>query len=298
MAKTWRQLSETTYALLSGSNVGVLVEGDRALLIDTGLDDGMVRRALRQLDGLRAELRGLLITHGHADHFGGAAWAVGETDVPVYAPPLEGAFVAHPILEPLFLYGGAAPIEELRSKFTLAEAVATPPQPLTPGPQEIAGFALEVIPLPGHAPAQVGIVYDDTFYCGDVVFPHATLSRHPILFCHDLDAWLQTLAHLPDLAYTWFVPGHGTPVQDVSPLVEANVARLQELRSLAWEALEEPRTPQDVLRSVAAHYDVTFTAPQFFLLSLTTIQAALTSLQRGGEVEIVMDENQLRWRRI
>jgi glyoxylase-like metal-dependent hydrolase (beta-lactamase superfamily II) len=275
----------------------VLVAGDRALLIDTGLDDGMVRKVLRQLDELRATLRGLLITHGHADHFGGAAWTVEQTGVPLYAPPLEGAYVAQPLLEPLFLYGGAAPIEELRSKFTLAEAVEAPVLPLTPGAQEIAGLALKVIPLPGHAPAQVGIAHGDTFYCGDVVFPEATLSRHPILFCHDLDAWLETLARLPDLAYTWFVPGHGKPVQHVAPLVEANVARLQELRSLAWEALAEPRSPQDVLRSVAAHYDVAFTAPQFFLLSLTTVQAALTSLQRRGEAEIVMDENYLRWRR-
>jgi glyoxylase-like metal-dependent hydrolase (beta-lactamase superfamily II) len=282
---------------LSGSNVGVLVEGDRALLIDTGLDDGMVRKVLRQLDDLRAALRALLITHGHADHFGGAAWTIRHVGIPLYAPALEGAFVAHPMLEPLFLYGGAAPIAELQSKFTWAEAVEAPTHPLEPGPQEIAGFSLEVIPLPGHAPAQVGIAHADTFYCGDVVFPQATLSRHPILFCHDLDAWLETLARLPALDYAWFVPGHGPPVQDVGPLVEANVERLKELRALVWEALEAPSSPQDVLRSVAAHYDVTFSAPQFFLLSLTTVLAALTSLQRRGEAEIHMDDNHLRWHR-
>jgi hypothetical protein len=64
-----------------------------------------------------------------------------------------------------------------------------------------------------------------------------------------------------------------------------------------WEALEVPCSSQDVLRAVAAHYGVEFLAPQFFLLSLTTIRAALTSLQRQKEARIVMEENHLRWER-
>jgi glyoxylase-like metal-dependent hydrolase (beta-lactamase superfamily II) len=295
MASRWRKLSAETYVLVSGSNVGALVAEGRALMIDTGLDESTVKKVLRELDVLGAKLCALIITHGHADHFGGAAWLTARIDLPIYAPLLEGAFVAHPILEPLFLYGGAAPIGELRDKFTLAEAVKTPVRPLLPGSQEISGFSLEVLSLPGHAPAQVGIAYGDTLYCGDVLFPQATLERHPILFCHDLDAWLETLARLRTLEYSWFVPGHGKPVQDVAPLVKANAARLEEIRLLTWEALQAPRSPQDVLRSVAAHYDVTFSAPQFFLLSLTTIQAALTSLQRQGKAHVFMEDNHLLW---
>ncbi len=297
MASRWRKLGAETYVLVSGSNIGVLVAAGRALMIDTGLDESTVKKVLRELEALEAKLCALIITHGHADHSGGAAWLTAQVELPIYAPPLEGAFVAHPILEPLFLYGGAAPIGELCGKFTLAEAIETHVRPLLPGAQEIAGFSLEVLPLPGHAPAQAGIAYGDTLYCGDVLFPQATLERHPMLFCHDLDAWLETLARLHALDYRWFVPGHGKPVQDTAPLVEANAARLEEIRALTWEALEAPRSPQDVLRAVAAHYDVTFSAPQFYLLSLTTVQAALTSLQRQGKAHVVMENNHLLWAR-
>jgi glyoxylase-like metal-dependent hydrolase (beta-lactamase superfamily II) len=297
MANRWHELDVGAYALLTGSNVGALVVDGRALMIDTGLDESTVKKVLRELDALEVELSALIITHGHADHFGGAAWLVERANVSVYAPPLEDAFVAHPMLEPLFLYGGAAPIAELQDKFTLAEVVNAPVQPLLPGAQEICSFPLEVIPLPGHAPAQIGIGWKRVLYSGDAVFPTSTLERHPILFCHDLDAWLETLARLPALDYDWFVPGHGKPVQDVAPLAAANAARLEEIRSLVWEALEVPCSSQDVLRAVAAHYGVEFLAPQFFLLSLTTIRAALTSLQRQKEARIVMEENHLRWER-
>lgn len=298
MATQWQELGDGAYVLLSGSNIGVIVQENVAVMVDTGLDRSAAKKALREVEGLGAQLAAILITHGHADHFGGAGWLARRSAAPVYAPPLEGAFVAQPLLEPLFLYGGAAPIAELRGKFTLARDSAPLAGPLTPGPQEIAGLRLEVLPLPGHAPEQVGIAAGETLYCGDAVFPEETLQRHPILFCADLDAWLETLARLPSLDYACIVPGHGAPLTEVQSLAEANAARLREIRAQVWDALATPREPAEVLRAVAAHYGETFTAPQFYFLALTTIHAALTSLQRAGEARVWVAGNRLLWQQV
>jgi glyoxylase-like metal-dependent hydrolase (beta-lactamase superfamily II) len=112
-----------------------------------------------------------------------------------------------------------------------------------------------------------------------------------------MDAWLATLKRLPALPYVWYVPGHGEPVQAIAPLAERNTARLQEIRARVWESLETPQEAQDVLRIVAAHYGITFAAPQFYLLALTTIHAALTSLQTAGETAVEIADNQMVWRR-
>lgn len=79
-------------------------------------------------------------------------------------------------------------------------------------------------------------------------------------------------------------------------MAEATAARLREIRGLTLAAIGEPTEPYGVLRAVAAHYNVDFTAPQAFWLSPTTIQAALTSLQRAGEAEVVMVDNHVLWR--
>ena len=298
-ANRWYDFGNGSYVLTGGSNIGFIIHEGRALMVDAGLDPDSARKALRHLEALGASLSAIALTHGHADHFGGAGWAAERADAPVFAPPLEGTLAEHPMLEPLFLYGGADPIEELRGKFTWARQGAGPCRPLSPGEALLNDIPIEVVPLPGHAPAQVGIAFGGeggTLFCGDVVFPKDTLQRHPILFCADLDAWLATLAHLPKLAVAHFVAGHGEPWEDIRPAAAATVARLQEIREVTRQALAEPQEPYGVLRHVAAHFNVTFAAPQFFLLSLTTVQAALTSLQRAGEAEIVMDDNRMLWR--
>lgn len=297
MAAEWLDLGEGNYAVLSGSNIGFIVQGDSALMIDTGLDKDGPRKALRALEAIEARLAAVVITHGHADHFGGAGWLSRRSAIPVYAPPLEAVFVAHPFLEPLFLYGGAAPIAELRGKFTLAEQETPIAGTLLPGVQTISGIEVDIVPLPGHAPEQVGIARGQTLYCGDALFPEETLQRHPILFCADLDAWLETLAQLPELPYHHIVPGHGPLVADIASLAGANANRLQEIRAVAYEALITPQEPAGILRAVAAHYGVTFAAPHFYLLALTTIHAALTSLQQAGEARVFVENNQLLWQR-
>jgi hypothetical protein len=78
-----------------------------------------------------------------------------------------------------------------------------------------------------------------------------------------MDAWLTTLDRLPDLNYRPIVAGHGAPVTDPAPLAAATADRLRKIRDLTLSAPREPREPYDVLRAVAAHYRITFTAPQF-----------------------------------
>jgi len=267
-------------------------------------------------------LEAVFLTHAHADHFGGACFLQQRLGVPLYAPALEAAMMENTILEPLYLFGGAAPIGELRHKFTLAQpcridhvipvpvpVVATlvaPPAGATTEvvttnyPLEIGPFRVEVVPLPGHAPNQVGVAVGEVLFCADAVFPTETLEKHKLTFCVDLDETVATLQRLPGLPYVRFAPGHGPAYgagEEIAQACAANRARLEEVRERVYMVLEAPQETATLLRQVADAFGLRMTTATAYLLTQTTVLAALASLERAGEVNVMMEGNRLLWRR-
>lgn len=209
-----------------------------------------------------------------------------------------------PIIEPLYLFSGAAPIEELRRKFTLA-APCRVDHVVEPGPLTIGPFDLEVVALPGHALNQVGVAVDSdaerpVLFCADAVFPRETLRKHKVLFCVDLDETLATLEQLPEQPYAHFAPGHG-PVyaagDEIASICAANRERLEAVRGRVYAALEEPQETSAIVRQVAGHFGLEMTTPTAYSLTRAPVLAALSSLERAREVEPVMKENRLLWQR-
>jgi glyoxylase-like metal-dependent hydrolase (beta-lactamase superfamily II) len=308
------ELAPNVFHLQGGSNMGLAVRDGKGLLIDAGLDKDAARQALRSAEGLGVTLEAALLTHAHADHFGGAYLLQQRLGLPLYAPALEAAMMEHPSLEPLYLFGGAAPIGELRGKFTLAQAcriehvilnredaknakeVVTMDCTL-----EIGAWRVEVVPLAGHAPNQVGVAVGEVLFCADAVFPAETLEKHKLTFCVDLDETLATLKRLPDLPYTRFAPGHGPAYgagEEIARACAANRARLEEVRERVYAALEAPQETATVLRQVAEAFGLRMATATAYLLTQTTVLAALSSLERAGEVNAVMEDNRLLWRRM
>ena len=295
----WLELDTNVFHLQGGSNMGLVVRDGRGLLIDAGLDKDAARRALRIVDELAVALEAVFITHAHADHFGGAYFLQRRLDVPLYAPALEAAMMEHPIIEPLYLFGGAAPIGELRHKFTLAQPCRID-HVVEVGPLEIGPFQVEVVALPGHAPNQVGVAVGEVLFCADALFPLETLQKHKVTFCADMDETLATLERLPDLPYARFAPGHGLAYaagDEIARACAANRERLEEVRERVYAALVEPRETPTLVQQVADHFGLHLATATAYFLTRATILAALSSLERAGAVAAAMEDNRLLWRR-
>jgi len=290
------QVCEDVYSLEGGSNVGFIVREGQALVVDMGMDRDMARRAVRSLRELEAEPVGLVITHAHADHFGGAADFVRRTGVPVFASALEAAVIRNPILEPIYLYGGATPPPALRQKFLLAPPCPVA-QEIEPGPLVVGGIAVKVVSLPGHAPAQVGLVYGGVLFSADAYFPEDVLTKHGVPFFYDFDAALKTLEWIGEGEYKAHVAGHGPWRASARDVVQANRERLLEIRAWALEAVGEPQETEALVAGLAGRYGLHLTTPAQFVLTRGSLLAALSSLVEAGEVETAFADGRLVWRR-
>ena len=296
-------LPNDIYHLQSGSNIGLIVREGQGLLIDAGLDRDAARRATRILEDLEVTLAAVFVTHAHADHFGGVHALQDRADVEVVAPAFEAAMMEHPLMEPLFLFGGAAPIGELRHKFTLAEPCRIDRTVDLNGERqrlELGPFSFDAVPLPGHALNQVGVAVDDVLFCADAVFPEETLRKHKVPFCVDLDQTIDTLEQLPELPFAQFAPGHG-PVYGAGDEIEtacrANRERLEEIRSWVYKLLDAPKETATLVQQVAEGYKLRIKSATAVYLTRATILAALSSLEQAGEIEATVEDNRLRWRR-
>lgn len=293
-----QQLTERVYVVPGGTNIGVIVSDDgRVVLIDTGLNDTTARKVLRAVrDELSTEVRAILTTHGHADHFGANAFVVKRTNARVYAPDVEEIVLRHPILQTVFLYGGADPVDTLRTRFLLAEDGPVDGT-FEPGEQSIEGVDLDVISLPGHSMNQMGFVVDGIFFSADVVFPDTALDKYRIPYLYGLTDHLDALDYSLTVSCTQVVPGHGPLEESIQGPVERNRVVIDRVIEAILDEVKEPKSADQLCVDLFARLDVPVNDDQGYYLLRPTISAYLSHLQRVGEVSLETRNRGVVWLR-
>jgi hydroxyacylglutathione hydrolase len=182
MAQKERAMSQIKVAIVPVTpfqqNCSILVcqATNMAAVVDPGGDVPLIRRAIEQTG---AKVEKIFLTHGHADHAGGAA-ELRE----ILGAPIEG-----PQIGDKFLLDG---LEAAAARFGFACRDVTPDRWLDDGDRVQFGEAsLDVRHCPGHTPGSVIFINEPMQFClvGDVLFEgsigrtdlpggdHATLMR-------------------------------------------------------------------------------------------------------------------------
>jgi glyoxylase-like metal-dependent hydrolase (beta-lactamase superfamily II) len=190
----------------------LLVEEDRAWLIDTGMAPGelvLLRRRMRQL-GLGAEsVQGILLTHGHFDHAGNLSELKEWTKAPIYGHPAEQRYI-----DGGYPYQGAARwcgrLEAVgRRAFHYRPARID--EPLDEGDELPVWGGLRVVHLPGHSDGHCGFysARHDLLFSGDL-FASYFFSTHlsPAIFTSRPELMPAAVRRVLDLDPHWLVPNH------------------------------------------------------------------------------------------
>ena len=207
-------------------NWTLVTDGDGVMLIDAGYpgsrDD--VLASLSQLGFAVDELRAILLTHAHIDHFGTAIWLAKTYGTPVYCHAAEVGHARREYLEqasPLDVAMHAWQPRWLKWSMMISrmgaltrEGIPTS-QPLT---EEIAAAlpgSPKAVPTHGHTGGHCSFLIDGVLVAGDaLVTGHPVSTRSgpqllPDLFNHDQQGCVRSLAALGLLDTEVLIPGHG-----------------------------------------------------------------------------------------
>lgn len=287
------QVAPHTYYIQSPAKIGVVETSDgHVVLIDSGNDKEAGRKVRQHLDRQGWTLDAIYNTHSNADHIGGNAYLAKQTDCALYAPGIEAAFTQHPILEPALLYGGY-PMKALRHKFLLAQESNA--QPLTPEHLP-AGF--ELIPLPGHFFDMIGLrTPDDVVFLADCLSSQATLDKYQISYVYDVAAYLDTLEHVKEMQATLFVPAHADATDNIAPLAQYNIDKVNEIAGHILDFCAAPHTFEEVLQHLFTSYDLAMTFEQYALVG-STVRNYLSWLLDSERLSATFTNNRLLWQRV
>lgn len=287
------QVAPHTYYIQSPAKIGVVeTSNGHVVLIDSGNDKEAGRKVRQHLDRQGWTLDAIYNTHSNADHIGGNAYLAKQTGCALYAPGIEAAFTQHPILEPALLYGGY-PMKALRHKFLLAQE--SDAQLLTPEHLP-AGF--ELIPLPGHFFDMIGLrTPDDVVFLADCLSSQATLDKYQISYVYDVAAYLDTLERVKEMHAVLFVPAHADATEDIAPLAQYNIDKVNEIAGHILDFCAAPHTFEEVLQHLFTSYDLAMTFEQYALVG-STVRNYLSWLLDSERLSATFTNNRLLWQRV
>jgi len=287
------QVAEQSYYIQTPSKIGLVKLSDTDVcLIDSGNDKDSGRKVRQILDAHNWRLTAIYNTHSNADHIGGNRYLQGQTGCKIYAPGIECEFTRHPLLEPSFLYG-AFPPQDLRHKFLMAQesdAICLTKDVLPKG--------FEIISMPGHFFDMVGFrTPDDVVFLADCLFSKQILDKYQISFIYDVAAYLETLEMVKCLTAKIFVPAHAEATDNIAPLAQYNIDKVQEIADKIITFCDEPLCFEVLLQKIFTSYDLTMDFAQYVLVG-STVRSYLAWLKDTGRLNVTFEQNMLLWRKV
>jgi glyoxylase-like metal-dependent hydrolase (beta-lactamase superfamily II) len=290
-----KQITEKTFYIPGLINIGLYLEGDQVILIDSGNDEWSGRKIYRILEKQGWHLRTIINTHSNADHIGGNNYLQKKTHCDIAATSIESTFIEHPDLEP-FLLWGAYPFKSLRNKFLQAQPSRVTCIIKDDGP--ITGTHLTAFPLPGHFLQMIGIkTPDEVYFLADSLFSPEIFDKYILTVCADVEAMLKTYLILEKIEGKFFIPSHAKLTDNIKGLIKINKEHLLKTSARVSSLCDKPISREDILAAIARNHNIELSSSQF-VLTLITISAHLSYLFDQKIIHPIFKKGKMLWQKL
>ncbi|AEX85125.1 Zn-dependent hydrolase, glyoxylase [Marinitoga piezophila KA3] len=296
----FHKITENVYYISDTTNIGVIRINDNndVLIVDSGSDDSKGRRIVKILKENGFQVKYIINTHMHADHIGGNHFIQKHNpEVRIISTRAEMSIIENPIFLPYFLYSGAYPVRDLRNKFLLAKpSKITDIIGMDDNTVKVEDAEIGIIRLDGHTEFQKGIVYEDVLFCGDALISEELLEKHKIPVNVNIENAKKTLLKLKETNYKYYLPAHGTLIEDIESLAEKNYERIKEIENKILEFVDTEKSTEKIVSYLLYSYDLNITNATLYYLYNTTIMGYLGHLRDNKKIDLIVKNNTVYWK--
>jgi hydroxyacylglutathione hydrolase len=212
-------VKQEVFAVTSAYVNAYIVRGERSIIVDTGVP-GYGARILKTMGrhGIRPQdVSLIIITHGHHDHNGSAAFLRDKIGAPVAIHRGDVEALRTGINPPLCPVGGKGRFMVAVSNMIKMKPVqGMEPQILLDKEMDLADYGIEgkIIPTPGHTAGSVSVLLaGGCVLVGDMIFGGLMRKHSPGFpyFCQDAEMASKSIADILDRKPKIFYAGHGGP---------------------------------------------------------------------------------------
>ena len=209
-------------------NVYLVEDGGGVTIVDAGVPGYWhdLPQELAAMGRALADVRSVVLTHGHSDHIGFAERIRAERHVPVRIHELDAALARGEVPNPAKGLGPVRPLPLLRFLVWAGMRGGLSPVKV----QEVSTFGdgatldvpgtPRVILVPGHTPGSAALHFErhDVLCVGDAIATYSvtTGGDGPRIapFTADRETALRSLGRIESIAARFVLPGHGQPWTD------------------------------------------------------------------------------------
>ena len=247
-------ISGNTFYIRGGTNTGLYLFNDNsALIIDPGLSGARPNKIIKMLDERNIELKYIINTHEHNDHFGACSqFKEYYKDVQILSSEEAKLYIEKLDLFPKYIMGGKSnTFMDNKLKCRLSKEISIDTV-ITEGILNINNKQFEIFDFKGHTPGSIGILTDDkVLFVGDLLVGENMLSKYDFLFLFDIEYQIKSLEKIKDIDFEYLVIAHSKKFisKDESyKIIDKHKRSIEKYINQVRSYLNKPNTVENVLK--------------------------------------------------
>jgi len=271
-------LTERIGIINSVTTIGVVFTDNGAVVIDTGWNRAAGEEIYNELCEAGKKLIAIINTHAHLDHAGGNGYLIEMTGCKTYFTRYESMLVrGEPQVFANIYDGTLHPVVEIRKMFNIFSDFE--PNVIEPDSSiEIDGVTFDVVDLPGHTEAHVGIAVDNVLFCGDTLMHEDDMRMAKIMVIGNPGKQRKSVLKLRESNYALYVPGHGRPFTDPKATCDLVTGMIDKIEGYINELTQEPIQRDSILSEIMTRLSINARGMVTYNTSKLTINAIINTM--------------------